>query len=123
MNPKILRGLEVDEFLTQERCWITESWNSEEDPALSIARVFVEPGVTTQWHSLDGIHERYLIIKGTAQVEVGDLSPVDVGVGDVVVIPAGVRQRIKNTGCDELIFYALCTPRYQEHCYQNLEEL
>jgi len=121
MNPKILQRPENKEYLTQERCWITESWNSGEDPELSIARVRVEPEVTTQWHLLDGIQERYLIITGTAQVEIGNLPQTDVKPGDVVVIPPGVRQRITNTGQSDLIFYAMCTPRYQESSYRDLE--
>lgn len=121
MNPKILHARNSNELLTQERCWITENSNSADDLDLSIAHVRVEPDVTTQWHLLEETKERYLIISGEGEVEVGDMPAVKVGPGDIVLIPAGVRQRIKNTGGGELKFYALCTPRYLEHNYRNLE--
>ena len=54
-------------------------------------------------------------------VEVGDLMSVLVGPGDVVRIPAGVAQRIGNTGDDQLIFYAICTPRFTTAADVNLE--
>jgi mannose-6-phosphate isomerase-like protein (cupin superfamily) len=120
MNPKIISSDTKHEFHTHEECWITESWNSPEDIALSIARARVEPGVTTRWHALEAIQERYLITAGTGRVEVGDLPPTIVKKGDVVIIPPGVRQRVTNTGQSDLIFYALCTPRFEEKYYRDL---
>jgi oxalate decarboxylase/phosphoglucose isomerase-like protein (cupin superfamily) len=38
----------------------------------------------------------------------------------VVIIPAGCRQRITNTGPNDLIFLALCSPRFDAACYQEL---
>ena len=113
-GPTIKRLRDQDEFLTQERCHIVEVANDAGDEALSIARARVEPGVTTAWHWLEGIAERYLIVSGAGRVEVGDAMPAAVGPGDVVRIPAGVRQRITNTSATDLVFYALCTPRYRE---------
>jgi len=52
---EIVRADMATEFLTAERCYIVETWNNSEDPALSIARARVEPGVTTAWHWLDGV--------------------------------------------------------------------
>ena len=89
------------EFYSHERCYITELLNSESDPDASIARARVHRGVTTRWHRLIGITERYVILEGTARVEIGSLSPRDVGQGEVVVIPPEWRQRITNTGTDE----------------------
>jgi mannose-6-phosphate isomerase-like protein (cupin superfamily) len=109
------------EFHTPERCWILESWNTPDDPKLSIARARVEPGVATAWHAVEGTEERYLIVSGTGSVEVGELSPADVTPGDVVFIPAGMRQRITNTGPSDLVFYALCTPRFDQKAYRDLD--
>jgi mannose-6-phosphate isomerase-like protein (cupin superfamily) len=39
---------------------------------------------------------------------------------DVVSIPAGVRQRISNTGIDDLVFLAICTPRFVKENYVEL---
>jgi len=111
-----------DEFYTPEKCFITEVSNSEDDPGLSIARARVEPGVTTQWHRLQATAERYCIVSGSGQVEIGDLDPEEVNPGDVVIIPPDERQRITNTGREDLIFLAICTPRFFEHKYVNLED-
>ena len=111
----------AEEFITDERCHIIEVANDSGDEQLSIAHARVEPGITTAWHCLQGISERYLIVAGQGQVEVGELAPTLVGPGDVVRIPAGVRQRITNTGDDQLIFYAMCTPRFTAAAYVNLE--
>ena len=119
--PTIKRLREDDEYFTRERCHIVEVANDEGDKGLSIARARVEPGVTTAWHWLDGIAERYLIVSGTGLVEVGDEAPAAVGPGDVVRIPPGVRQRITNASATDLVFYALCTPRYREEAYYSSE--
>ncbi len=113
--------------VTQERfiaegCHILESWNHDSDAGCSIARARVLPGDTTHWHRLHGIAERYLIISGTGRVEVGDLPAEEVGPGDLVIIPPLVRQRITNTGAQDLVFYAICTPRFTAAGYEDLED-
>ena len=109
------------EVLTAERCWILECHNTPEDPTTSIARARVEPGITTAWHAVDGTAERYVIVEGCGRVEVGALAAAEVGPGDVVIIPAGVRQRIANIGKTDLIFYCVCTPRFEQRNYRTLE--
>lgn len=110
-----------DEYYFQEGCFITELHNSPEDPALSVARARVEPGSTTRWHSLTGVHERYLILAGEGRVEIGDDPPRWVQPGEVVLIPPGCRQRITNTGETDLIFLAVCTPRFIPTIYHDQE--
>jgi mannose-6-phosphate isomerase-like protein (cupin superfamily) len=112
-----------DEFYSPERCFIVEQSNISEDPDASIARARVAPGITTRWHRLTDTIERYYILSGRARVEVGDLAAQDVGPGDVVLIPPMCRQRITNTGPDDLIFLAICTPRYTEAVYQDIEDV
>ena len=110
------------EFLTTERCFIYETWNEEADRALSVARARVESGTTTQLHALDGIDERYLIVEGFGLVEVATEEPTPVQAGDFVFIPAGVSQRITNTGSSDLIFFCICTPPFIPEAYINLED-
>lgn len=110
------------EVFFREGCHILEWSNSEVDPALSVARARLEAGQTTRWHSLDATVERYVILEGEGRVEVGDASPEMVGPGDVVMIPAGERQRIYNPGPGELVFLALCTPRFRPENYRDLED-
>jgi mannose-6-phosphate isomerase-like protein (cupin superfamily) len=109
------------EYFTRERCHILELANIAEDPAVSIARARVGAAVTTAWHRLHGIVERYVILEGCGWVEVGDRVGERVAGGDVVHIPPGVRQRIRNVGATDLVFLAICTPRYFETAYEALE--
>ena len=109
------------EFSTAERCHIVELSNSVDDAEVSIARARVAPGVVTRWPRVEATAERYVILEGSGRVEVGDLAPQDVGPGDVVLIPPGCRQRIANTGVDDLIFLAICTPRFRPEAYRDLD--
>jgi mannose-6-phosphate isomerase-like protein (cupin superfamily) len=88
---------------------------------VSIARARVEPGVTTRWHRLSGTGERYCIINGRGLVEMGNSPPQEVTACDVVIIPPLCRQRITNTGSDDLVFLAICTPRFSNDVYEDLE--
>lgn len=120
-RPRIARAADRPEFHFREGCHITEHWNLAGDPALSLARARVPPGVTTRRHRLSGITERYLILAGNGRVEVDGLAPSHVEPGDVVLIPPGTAQRITNTGDADLIFLAACTPRFRDECYRDLE--
>ncbi len=107
-------------FFESEGCYITELSNSDVDLDLSIAKARVTPGVTTAWHRLNNTTERYCILSGVGRVEVGDDVPREVNTGDVVIIPPMQRQRITNIGTEDLIFLALCTPRFVFENYQQL---
>ena len=109
------------EFHTPEGCYINELSNSGADPDASIARARVLPGVTTRWHRLVGIAERYVVLSGAGTVEVGELPAREVAAGDVVLIPPGCRQRITNDGDEDLIFLAICTPRFRPQAYEDID--
>ena len=121
MEVAVIRPDPAREYYTEERCHILEMSNSAADEALSIARARVEPGVTTALHRVLDTVERYVILAGSGRVELESRPPEAVGVGDVVLIPAGVEQRITNTGDSDLVFLALCTPRFQAINYQHTE--
>lgn len=121
MLPEIKQTDPAAEFDTEERCHIIEVANDDGDEMVSIARARVEPGITTAWHQLDGIDERYVIVTGLGYAELADLEPITVNPGDVVRIPAGCRQRITNIGEQDLIFYAICSPRFRQSAYVNLD--
>ena len=109
------------EYYTDERCYINELANIDADPAASIARARVSTGVTTRWHRLGGITERYVILSGCGLIEIGDLPPRQVGAGDVVMIPPGCPQRIACRGSADLIFLAICTPRFRPEAYEDID--
>ncbi|MFW5440454.1 MAG: cupin domain-containing protein [Methylophilaceae bacterium] len=103
-----------------EGCYITELSNTSADPAVSIAKARVEPNVTTAWHQLKDVTERYCILEGTGIVEIGSEPPKNISVGDVVIIPPMTRQRISNIGKTDLIFLAICNPRFTPECYESI---
>ena len=122
MTPGIRRFDAAAEYYFAEGCFITELSNTPEDAEASIARARVAPGVTTRWHRLAGITERYVILEGRGRVEVGELPPQEVAPGDVVLIPPSCRQRIANVGKADLVFLAICTPRFLPERYEDLEK-
>ena len=122
MKSAVKKGDAEAEVETDERCFIIEVANDADDEYLSIARARVDVGVTTAWHRLQGISERYIIISGHGLVEVEDLEPTPVGPGDVVRIAPGKAQRIANTSDAQLVFYAVCAPPFTADAYTNLEK-
>ena len=109
------------EYFFAEGCFITELSNSGDDPEVSIARARLEPDKTTRWHYLRGTTERYVVLQGVGLVEVDELPAQHMGDGDVVIIPAGARQRISNTGTIDLVFLAICVPRFTPGAYVDIE--
>lgn len=110
------------EYFFAEGCFITELCNVPEDGQVSIAQARLEPGKTTRWHFLRGTTERYIVVSGSGRVEVGDLPAQDVTAGDVALIPPDARQRIANVGDDDLVFLAVCSPRFLPEVYVDCEE-
>jgi oxalate decarboxylase/phosphoglucose isomerase-like protein (cupin superfamily) len=88
----------MNEVYIDEGCFILELSNTPDDPAVSIARARVPRGVTTRWHRVKDTAERY-----------------------VVFIPPSARQRIANIGDTDLIFLAICTPRFVPAAYEAAE--
>ena len=119
MKAEIIRAKSITEYLTPERCYISENLSSEK---VSIARARVKPDVTTVAHRLKGTDEIYIITEGRGRVYVGNLDPAEVTVGDVVAIPAGTSQRITNVGKKDLVFYCICTPRFNAEFYVDEEK-
>ncbi len=118
----ILNYRQEAEYYFDEGCFINELSNSAADPQVSVAQARVAPGETTRWHALDGITERYVILAGSGLVEIGDDITETVSGGDVVIIPPGVRQRIANTAEGDLIFLAICSPRFTASAYRDLDD-
>ena len=122
MKEAVYRFNPEAEFYIDEGCYITELSNTADDAGLSIARARVKPGATTRWHRLIATAERYIILEGTGLVEVGESLQETVGEGDVVLIPAMSKQRITNNGIGDLVFLAICTPRFEHGVYEDCEE-
>lgn len=121
MPPWLVPGPFPAEFMTDERCSITELLNVDESPEASLAIASVAPGVTTRLHAVADTVERYVIISGEGTVEVDGVT-APVGPGDRVVIPAGTPQRITATGAELLQFHCICTPRFRPENYIDLDD-
>ena len=122
-EPAVRRARDASEVTTREGCAIAELSNFPGDPEVSIARARarVRAGATTRWHALVGIRERYVILEGRGRVEIGELPPREVVAGDVVLIPDGCRQRIAALGDADLVFLAICSPRFEWSAYLELD--
>lgn len=121
MDDATVRSGDNREFRTRERCHIRELVNDPQIREFSLAETRVEPGVRTELHKLD-VDEWYVIRSGQGRMEVGGKPWIDVAPGDYLTIPAGVSQRIENTGPEDLIFQCICLPRFSADSYQPLEE-
>lgn len=109
------------EFFSAERCYITELYNTPSDPTVSVAKIRVEPGISTCWHRLRGISERYVLLAGQGELEIGQHPSRPLLPGDCALIEADQPQRITNTGQTDLEFLAICSPRFDEDAYEDLE--
>lgn len=122
MSGPLFRADASDEYFFEEGCFILEQLNDPADPDASIARARLPPGGVTRRHRLAGTTERYVVLEGQGRAEVGDAAPFAIGPGDVVLIPPDVPQRVTNTGEQDLLFLAICTPRFRASCYRNVDE-
>jgi len=131
MNHRIHRGTSAKETWFQEGCWIQEWSNDPNDPECSIARARVPAGARTRWHRLHDTTERYVVLQGQGRVDVtleAEFDPAldpkmartEIGPGDVVVIPAGAGQRVAAHD-EELVFLAVCTPRFDPARYEDID--
>lgn len=102
-----------------EGCEINQVANDPRDSAVSIVRARVGVGSRTSPHVVL-VNERYFIAKGTGVAELG-WSKHPVGPGDLVSIPHGARQLIRNSGTEPLEFYAICTNAFRKADYYEVE--
>lgn len=121
MHEQIRHRRAQAEYYFSEGCHINELSNTPDDAAVSIAEARVAPGVTTRWHRLRDTVERYVVLSGKGRVEVGELPAEEVGPGAVVLIPPSCRQRITNCGSEDLVFLAICSPRFRPEAYEDVD--
>ncbi len=121
MTRPVFKAGTDEEFWTNERCHIRELINAESISDFSLADSRVEAGVVTELHSLS-VREWYYIKQGSGLMEVGGGPQIEVGPGDTVEIPAGVSQRITNTGDTDILLQCVCMPRFTMDCYKSLED-
>jgi cytosine deaminase len=78
----------------------------------SIAHALVPHGESTLPHLLKESTELYYILSGCGEMHIdGESAPVRVG--QIVLIPPGTRQYIRNTGSGDLVFLCIVAPKWQ----------
>ncbi len=82
-----------------------------ENLGCSIAHAIVPAGEETLPHLLHVSYELYYILSGTGEMHIDEES-AEVRGGQIVLIPPGARQFIRNTGSSDLIFLAIVSPRW-----------
>ena len=85
----------------------------------SLAEARLKPGCATVPHHHAVTEEIYYILTGTAAMTLGSETR-DVGPGDAIAIPPGIRHTIRNTSPVELVFLCTWAPGY-EHTDTFLE--
>lgn len=78
----------------------------------SIAHAIVPPGESTLPHVLDQSTELYYILGGCGEMHIGN-EQAPVRAGQIVLIPPGSRQFIRNTGTADLVFLCIVDPKWQ----------
>lgn len=112
---------QTPEYYFDEGCYITEWWNEMPDPEVSVARARLPAGQRTRPHSLSNTQERYLVLQGEGLLFIGDQPGQVLRCNDAALIPAGEVQSIVATGDQDLVFLAICTPRFEQHNYRALD--
>lgn len=116
----ILKKGQQNEFWTEERCFITEVFNSPSSPNVSLAQARVEPQIKTQVHQLS-CDEIYYILSGNGILHI-DQHKHELAAGDIAFIKKGQNQSIFNPSQKEdLIFLCICSPRFELDDYRNME--
>lgn len=80
--------------------------------ACSIAHAIVPTGESTLPHMLVKSTELYYILEGTGDMHI-DGETATVRPGQIVLIPPGAVQYIKNTGTENLVFLCVVSPKWQ----------
>jgi mannose-6-phosphate isomerase-like protein (cupin superfamily) len=77
----------------------------------SLAEATLPPGAATDPHRHPRTEEIYYIMRGAGWITVG-IEQREVGPGDGILIPPGVRHTIHNVGQEPLVFLCCCAPPY-----------
>jgi mannose-6-phosphate isomerase-like protein (cupin superfamily) len=77
----------------------------------SLAEATLLPGAATETHRHPMTEEIYYILRGVGCMTVGT-EQREIGPGDGILIPPGMRHTIQNIGPEPLVFLCCCAPPY-----------
>lgn len=78
----------------------------------SVAHAIVPVGESTLPHVLDRSVELYYILEGDGEMHIGN-EQASVRAGQIVYIPPGARQFIRNCGTGDLVFLCIVSPAWR----------
>ncbi len=105
----------LEEFVAGDSTKIKEVLHPKNDQlnsAYSLAYARLLPDEQSTPHLLQSSSEAYYILHGQGRVYIEEEAAV-VAAGDAVLIPAGAKQYIENTGSQELIFLCIVSPPWR----------
>jgi len=83
------------------------------DLPYSLAQAQLEPGKSSYPHVLAESDELYIFLEGSGEA-VLDGAVQKVSAGDLVLMPAGGEQYVRNTGKTPLVFYCIVSPPWSQ---------
>jgi mannose-6-phosphate isomerase-like protein (cupin superfamily) len=106
---------QLDAFTTLDGSTIRElagpAWTAAENQSLAEARV--PAGGATIEHFHRQSEEIYYVVAGHGRMRLGE-EEADVGAGNCVVIPPGVRHKLWAADETELVLLCCCAPAYSD---------
>ncbi len=112
----VKRLLDVNTFIAGDLTQIQEILHPKNDAVnvpYSLAHATLAKGEASVPHVLRNSTEVYFILEGTGKAHVGT-EVIIVQKGDLVFIPAGVKQYIENIGQSALLFLCIVSPPWSK---------
>jgi mannose-6-phosphate isomerase-like protein (cupin superfamily) len=112
-----------EEFIAGDNTILRELFNPLKENLnlrYSLAHAVVKPGDITYNHKLK-TSEVYYILQGTGVMYIDD-ETAQVKENQVIYIPPNARQRIKNTGENDLIFLCIVDPAWKVEDEEIIKE-
>ena len=100
-------------FITKDGSTIRSLLDKSNAPVQnqSLAEATLPPGCATEPHRHLQTEEFYYVVQGEGLMQV-DKDEIIVSVGDAILIPAGSRHTLRNTGTTDLRILCCCAPAY-----------
>jgi quercetin dioxygenase-like cupin family protein len=88
------------------------AWQQNAPPTLrvTITRVMMEPGATSQRHSHPESEQTWIVEQGSATLLLVDGKTEEIRAGDVVRTPAGEVHGVRNSGAEPFVYLTITTP-------------